>query len=137
MPFINCQTGGMNFAFPDVCLTPIPSPVGPIPTPIPYPNTSMTPTAIPSQFKKFTNCGFDHNLMTIIPMSMGDNPGVMMNPLSGMVMGPTRHLMGSMKVFTAGVPATKMLSMSGQNGASPGAFGMALVPSQFKVMVLA
>jgi hypothetical protein len=48
--FANCSMGGMQFAMPDVCLTPIPSPAGPIPTPIPYPNTAMLPMAIPPAF---------------------------------------------------------------------------------------
>jgi len=132
MPFVNTQGGGMNFAFPDVCLTP--TPVGPVP--IPYPNLSQPTTAIPTQFKLFTLAMPDHNLATTVPMSNGDNAGVNMNPVSGMVMGPTKHIMGSMKVFKLGMPATKMLSPTGQNGMSPGAFGMTLVPSQTKVMIL-
>jgi hypothetical protein len=42
--FANTQMMGMDFAFPDVCLTP--SPAGPVP--IPYPNIAMGPTAIPN-----------------------------------------------------------------------------------------
>jgi hypothetical protein len=137
MPFANTQMGGMNFAFPDVCLTPIPTPVGPVPVPIPYPNISMPLTAIPSQFKTFTLCMPNHNLMTMVPMSNGDNAGLMMNPLSGMVMGPSRHLIGSFKTLIGGLPTTKFLSPSGQNGILPGSFGMTLVPCQFKVMMLA
>ncbi len=34
---------GMNMGFPDVCVTP----VGPVPTPIPYPNMAMNATAVP------------------------------------------------------------------------------------------
>ena len=41
--FVNTQMGGLDFGFPDVCLTP--TPVGPIP--IPYPNMAMPMTAIP------------------------------------------------------------------------------------------
>ena len=133
MPFVNTQAGGSNFAFPDVCLTPAP-PAPPIP--IPYPNTSMPNTAIPNQFKIFTMAMPDHNLQTTVPMSNGDNPGVGLNPVSGMVMGPTKHIVGSFKVFKVGMPATKMLSMTGQNGMSPGALGSTLAPSQTKVMIL-
>jgi len=136
MPFANTQMGGMNMAFPDVCLTPIPTPVGPIPIPIPYPNISMPLASIPSQFKVFTLCMPNHNLMTIAPMSLGDIPGLMMNPLSGMVMGPSRHLLGSFKTLVGGLPATKMLAFCGQNGISPGAFGITLVPCQFKSLIL-
>jgi hypothetical protein len=132
MVFANTQMGGLDFAFPDVCNTP--TPVGPIP--IPYPNLAMPLTAIPSQFKVLITCMPAHNLGTTVPMSNGDNPGVAVNPISGMVMGPTRHLMGSIKTMIGGMPATKMLSPTGQNGMSPGAFGMTLAPSQVKVMVL-
>jgi hypothetical protein len=134
--FVNTQMMGMNMAMPDVCLTPIPSPAGPIPTPIPYPNIALPMMAIPSQFKVLILAMPAHNLMTITPMSNGDNGGVMMNPMSGMVMGPCKHLMGSMKVLYGGLPVTKMLNPTGQNGMSPGAFGASLAPSQIKVMVL-
>ena len=137
MVFATTQMGGLNMAFPDVCLTPIPSPVGPIPVPIPYPNMAMPMTAIPSQFKVFTLAMPNHNMMTITPMSNGDNAGLMLNPLSAMVMGPQRQLLGSVKTFFGGFPANKMLGLSGQNGIMPGAFGATLVPSQFKLMIMA
>lgn len=132
MPFINSQMCGLNFAMPDVCLTP--TPVGPIP--IPYPNLALPMTAIPAQVKVLILAMPGHNLGTITPMSNGDNGGLAMNPLSGMVMGPSRHLMGSFTTMFGGMPVTKMLSPAGQNGMSPGAFGMSLVPSQIKVMAL-
>jgi hypothetical protein len=132
MVFANTQMAGLNFAMPDVCLTP--TPVGPIP--IPYPNLAIPNTAIPSQFKVLILAMPAHNLATITPLSNGDNAGVSMNPISGMVMGPSRHLMGSFKTLIGGMPVTKMLSPTGQNGMSPGAFGASLVPSQVKVMVL-
>jgi hypothetical protein len=136
MVFATTQMGGMNLAVPDVCLTPIPSPVGPIPVPIPYPNISIPMTAIPSQFKVLTMAMPNHNMMTITPMSNGDNAGLMMNPMSGMVMGPQRQLMGSVKTFFGGMPANKMLGLSGQNGLMPGAYGATLAPSQVKLMIL-
>ena len=95
--FANCQLGGMNFAFPDVCLTP--SPVGTIP--IPYPNIGMGVTANPATACKkiYLMCMPAHNLPTLIDLSMGDNPGVLMGVASGMVMGPYKHLMGSVGVL--------------------------------------
>ena len=137
MVFATTQMGGLNMAFPDVCLTPIPSPAGPIPTPMPYPNMAVPMTAIPSQVKVLTLAMPNHNMMTITPMSNGDNGGLMMNPLSGMVMGPQRQLLGSVKTFIGGMPANKMLGLSGQNGMMPGAFGATLAPSQVKLMILA
>lgn len=93
-------------------------------------------TAIPSQVKVLVMAMPAHNMMTVTPMSNGDNAGVNMNPLSGMVMGPTRSMLGSFTTLMGGLPVTKMLSPSGQNGMSPGAFGASLVPSQVKVMSL-
>jgi len=132
--FANCQLGGMNFGFPDVCKTP--SPVGPIP--IPYPNMATGMTANPATACKkiYLSCMPAHNLGTQVPISQGDNAGVAGGVASGMMMGPCRHLMGSSGVFYEGTPATKMTSPTGQNGMSMNAPGMTLVPSQVKVMIL-
>jgi len=132
--FANCQLGGMHFAFPDVCNTP--SPVGPVP--IPYPNMATGMTANPATAcrKIYLSCMPAHNLMTQVPMSMGDNAGVAGGIASGMVMGPCKHLMGSFGVIYEGAPATKMTSLTGQNGMSLNVPGMTLVPAQFKVMIM-
>ena len=132
--FANCQLPAVNFAFPDVCNTP--TPVGPIP--IPYPNIALTTMAIPptAALKVLISAMPAHNLMTTVPMSNGDNAGVALGIASGMVMGPCRHTMGSTNVLYGGMPATKMTSMSGQNGMSMNIPGMTLTPSQVKVMLL-
>jgi len=77
-----------------------------------------------------------HNLRTQVPISQGDNAGVAGGIASGMVMGPSKHLMGSFGVIYEGFPATKMTSLTGQNGMSLNAPGMTLVPAQFKVMIM-
>ena len=132
--FANCQLGGMNLGFPDVCNTP--SPVGPIP--IPYPNMAMGMTANPATACKeiYLSCMPAHNLMTMGTISQGDNAGVGMGVASGMVMGPCRHMMGSFRVIYEGAPVTKMTSLTGQNGISMNAPGLTLVPSQFRVIIM-
>jgi len=132
--FANSQMGGQNLAFPDVCLTP--TPAGPVP--IPYPNIAMGMTANPATacLKVFLVSMPAHNLMTQIPMSQGDNAGVNMGVASGMVMGPSRHLMGSVGVIYEGTPATKLTSPTGQNGMSLNCPGMTIAPAQTKVMIL-
>jgi hypothetical protein len=132
--FANCQLGGMNFGFPDVCLTPTPG--GPVP--IPYPNfaTGMTANPATACKKIYLSCMPAHNLATMGTISQGDNTGVNMGVASGMVMGPHRHLMGSFGVIYEGTPATKMTSPTGQNGLSMNAPGMTLVPAQFKVLIM-
>lgn len=116
---------------PDVCLTPII-----VPVPIPYPNIAVSAMAIPNQFKVLTMAMPNHNLGTMVPMTNGDNAGVNLNPLSGMVMGPQRNLVGAFTTLIGGMPATRLLDMSGQNGMSPGAFGLNLSPSQVKLLIM-
>jgi hypothetical protein len=132
--FANCQLGGMNLGFPDVCLTP--SPVGPVP--IPYPNMASGLTANPATAcrKIYLMCMPAHNLRTQIPISQGDNAGVAGGVASGTVMGPCKHLMGSVGVIYEGAPVTKMTSPTGQNGMSLNCPGLTLAPSQLKVMIL-
>jgi hypothetical protein len=132
--FANCQMGGQNFAVPDVCLTP--TPAGPVP--VPYPNIAMGMTANPvTACQKIYLCAMPaHNLSTQIPMSQGDNAGVNMGVASGMVMGPSRHLMGSTNVIYEGAPVTKLTSPTGQNGMSLNCPGMTVAPAQTKVMIL-
>jgi len=131
--FANCSLSGMHFGFPDVCLTP--SPAGPVPTP--YPNLVTLPMALPptTSLNHLISMMPAHNLGTTVPMSNGDNAGVAGGIASGMIMGPGRNTMGSMKVFTGGMPATKMLSPTLQNGTNCPC-GMTLAPSQCKVMIM-
>ncbi|WP_224366481.1 DUF4150 domain-containing protein [Hyalangium versicolor] len=127
--FANTQMMGMDMAFPDVCLTPMPAP-----TPIPYPNIAMGPMGVPAAYNVLFMCTPAHNMSTVVPLTNGDNAGVAMGVASGMVMGPSRHLTASFTVLVGGMPATRLTSMSLQNGTN--APGVRLVPSQTKVLVL-
>jgi hypothetical protein len=131
--FANTMMGGMNMAFPDVCKTP--TPVGPIP--IPYPNMSMGMTRVPPTTKVFIGGTPAHNMGTTGTISNGDNAGVAGGVASQMVMGPDRHMTGAFTVLLQGQPATKMTSITGQNGMSLNVPGASLVPSQVKVLILA
>lgn len=128
--FANTQMMGMDFAFPDVCLTP----AVPAPVPIPYPNIAMGPTAIPNQVKVMVLAAPAHNLGTQIPLSNGDNAGIATGVASGMVMGPRRHLTGAFTVLIGGMPATRLTSATIQN--STNAPGARIVPSQPKLVIL-
>lgn len=123
---------GINFAFPDVCKTPI----GPAPVPIPYPNLTMTPTSIPTQMTVFTMVMPSHNLVTVAPLSLGDQPGVLLGLIGPFDMGPSRHMFGSTNLFIGGPPTTKMTSPTGQNGVSPNVFGATISPSQVVLLSL-
>ena len=135
--FANTQMPCMSMCFPDVCLTPIPTPVGPIPVPIPYPNIAISSVAVPVCLNQFIVGMPAHNLATITTMSMGDTPGLLGGVVSRMIMGPARHMVGSFKVFKTGMPATKILSPTAQNGMMPNMMGVTLTPSQVKVLMLA
>jgi len=125
---------GQNMAMPDTCLTPTPG--GPVP--MPYPNISMTSTALPP-----TTCmtilidGTPAlNMTSEIPLSNGDEAGVNLGVVSGMIMGPTSYIMGSETLMLEGVPAVKLTSETGQNGESMNAEGACIVPSQEIMIVL-
>lgn len=128
--FANTQMAGMDMAFPDVCLTPMPAPV-----PVPYPNIAMGPMGVPAAYTVLFMCAPAHNLSTVVPLSNGDNAGVALGVASGMVMGPDRHLTAAFTCLVGGMPATRLTSASLQN--STNAPGMRIVPSQVKVVLLA
>lgn len=130
--FANTQNPAVNLGFPDVCKTI----VGPVITPIPYPNISMTSTNIPNVLNIYISAMPVHNLMTMGTISNGDNAGVLGGLVSQMMMGPTKHMMGSVKVFKSVMPCTKMLSPTGQNGAMQNIPGVTLSPCQIKVLIL-
>ncbi|MBL0709112.1 MAG: DUF4150 domain-containing protein [Sulfurimonas sp.] len=128
------MNNAQNLALPDVCLTP--TPTGPIP--MPYPNISMTSTALPptTAMSILVDGTPSLNLMSEIPLSNGDEAGVNMGVASGMIMGPTSYTMGSETLFLEGVPGVKLTSQTGQNGTSMNAPGVCLTPSQAIMIVL-
>jgi len=120
----------MNLGFPDVCLTP-----ALVPVPIPYPNIALGVMGVPAVYNVLYGGTPAHTLATMVPLSNGDNAGVNMGVASGVVMGPSRPLLGAMTHLVGGMPATRMTSMNMQNLTN--APGVSLVPSQFKVLLLA
>lgn len=130
--FANTQMMGMDTGFPDVCLTP--APPAPAPVPIPYPNIAMGPMGVPAVYNVLFLCAPAHNMGTTVPMTNGDNAGIATGVASGMVMGPSRHILPSFTTVVGGMPATKMTSMTIQN--STNCPGCRVVPSQPKVILL-
>ncbi len=130
--FSNTQMSAINLGFPDVCKTLIALAT----VPIPYPNIAPSTTCIPNIFNVFIQCMPSHNLMTLNPMSSGDEPGVLLGVASNLIKGPVQHMIGSFKVFKQVMPATKMLSMTGHNGVALNIPGLTLSPSQLKELIL-
>ena len=127
--FANCQLEGIDFAFPDVCKTP------PVAEPIPYPNFGFGPEGVPACYNILFDGGPAHNLETEIPMTEGDEPGVMLGIISETVMGPSRHITAAFTVLLDGAPATRLTSLTLQNLINM--VGMRIVPSQATVLLLA
>ncbi|MGC3997857.1 MAG: DUF4150 domain-containing protein [Anaeromyxobacter sp.] len=129
--FANTQLSGLDVGFPDVCLTP----AAPSPIPIPYPNLAAGPMGVPAAYHVLLGMAPAHNLGTVVPLTNGDNAGVLTGVASGTVMGPGRHLTGAFTVLVGGMPATRLTSVALQN--STNCPGVRLVPSQVKVLLLA
>ena len=127
--FANTQMMGIDIGFPDVCLTP------PVAAPIPYPNLAMGPITVPAVYNVLLCCAPAHNLFSTVPMTLGDQPGVMLGVASGLVMGPSRRLTGAFTCIVGGAPLTRMTSFGLQNNTN--CPGVRLVPSQPLVMVIA
>src|SRR5690606_16311027 len=126
--FANCQLMGMDLAFPDICKTP------PALIPIPYPNFALGPMGIPNAWNILLMGMPAHNLLTTIPLTNGDNPGLALGLVSPSVMGPSRHITCVPNVLFKCIPATRLTSLAVQNRCN--ALGMRVVPSQIKVVLL-
>lgn len=110
---------GMNLGFPDVCVTP----VGPVPTPIPYPNMAMNAAAVPFAMTLYLSFVNALNMGSVIPMTLGDQPGTL-SPF----MGPGRYTMGNPVVNVEGLPAINLLCPTTGNNMING-LGAVVVPS--------
>jgi hypothetical protein len=122
----------VNFSFPDVCK--LPTPVGPIP--IPLVNISISITHVPTALRTFVGIGFAENILTMGTVSNGDEAGCALGLISQLIVGPDRYYTCSFKVFFGAAPATRLTSITGQNGLLPNCIGISLVPGQFRVLLL-
>jgi hypothetical protein len=129
--FANAQKGGIDLAFPDVCLTPSGGP----PVPVPYPNIAAGPTAVGFVTNVLFSGTPAHNLTTTIPLTNGDNAGVATGVASGTVMATCRHVTAAFTVLVGGAPASRLTSVTQQN--STNAVGARIAPSQTTVLLLA
>lgn len=124
---------GMDFAFPDVCLTPVV-----VPVPVPYPNMAFSVTSAPAAYNILLDCMPALNQLSEGLVSLGDQPGVLLGVVSHLEAGEAEYILGCFTIFVDGPPAQRLTSITGQNavGLLPNAPGMTLVPSQFTVLTL-
>lgn len=131
--FASCQLNGACFSFPDICLTPPTPPTG---LPVPYLNTARNPAAVAGQSKVKWLAGDAHMAFsTQIMTSTGDEAGTLGGIISHTFAGPARALTGAFTVLVVGRPAWRMTSLTIQNRFNM--IGFAIVPSQWKVLLLA
>ena len=116
---------GMNMGFPDVCVTP----VGPVPTPIPYPNMAMNATAVPFAANVLITFVPGLNMGAEMPITLGDQAGV-----ESPFMGPGRYTMGNPTVMVDALPAVNLLCPTTGNDFI-NALGAVMVPSITNVFV--
>ena len=126
------SAGGTCMAFPDVCLTPAP-PAPPVP--VPYPNVAADPTDTGFCTNVIMSGTPAHHLGTKPAMSNGDNLGVNLGVVSGLVMGSARTVTGAFTVVVGGKPLARLGSVTIHNGTN--APGAKIVPSVTNVLVLA
>lgn len=129
--FANNMMVNMNLGFPDVCLTPM----GPVITPVPYPNISTTDMAIPTVPNVLLDGTPAQNLLSWVVFSQGDDTGILGGVASGMDMGPTIPDTGAETVLVNAMPMTRLTSTNIQNMTN--CPGMTITPGQFMMLVLA
>lgn len=104
--FATHQWMGGSLAFPDVCRTPIP---------IPFLNVGLRPMSVPVCWNILLMGGPMHNMATMTPLTLGDQPGVLGGMVSQTFMQVQRHVTGSFTFLLRGTPATRMTSLTTQN----------------------
>lgn len=122
--FANTQLGGLDFADLDVCL----------PGPLPFGNTGLGMLAINPAWTVLFMCLPAHHILTITPLTFGDEAGFLGGVISHTIMGPSLPLTACFSVLVWGLPATRMTGLTMQNLINAG--GIRLVPSQFQVLLL-
>ena len=129
--FANNMLVNMNLGFPDVCLTPM----GPVITPIPYPNISTTDMALPTVPNVLIEGTPGQNMLSMVMLSLGDDTGLMGGVACGMIMGPTIPLEGAFTVLVNAMPITRLTTENIQNMTN--CPGTTITPGQFTMLVLA
>jgi hypothetical protein len=99
----------------DVCKTP--APPAPVPPPIPYPNLSTTAPPGPGFMTKTLPLGAPGmNKSSQTALSNGDNAGVALGIVSGMVMGKAAMMMASTDVDGEGDGLARTMDATMGNG---------------------
>ncbi|MCD0506075.1 DUF4150 domain-containing protein, partial [Bordetella petrii] len=126
--FADSQLMGMDLAFPDFCKLP------PAMIPFCFPNFALGPMAIPNVWNTFLMMMPAHNLLTTIPLSNGDNPGIGLGLISQTVMSQARRITCVPNVLFGCIPATRLTCLTVQNTFNT--LGARVLPGQLRVVLL-
>ena len=111
MPASNRGVGG-ELHFPDVCKAPAP----PLPfIPLPLPNLSLNVLAAPFSINVFVTFVPALNMLSMCPVTTGDEAGVMGGLISQLIKGLQRVMLGNPIVFVNFIPAKNLLCPSSGN----------------------
>ena len=86
-----CQLPSVGLGFPDVCKTPVP--------PVPHIDVSTSSMGIPVVWNVWLSCMPMHNMVTTIPVTLGDTAGVGGGVISQTFMGQARYITGAFTVL--------------------------------------
>lgn len=117
----------------DVCK--VPSPAGPVPTPLVNLATTQMADAGTVVKKVLVSNMPALNQKSKISRSNGNEPGTAGGVMSGKFIHEAQFLNGSIKVMVGGKPAVRVGSMTGQNGTPQNAVGAVMSPSQCIVTI--
>lgn len=127
---ITTTKGGICFAFPDVCLTPVPP--SPSPVPIPYPNTGQLKDAMGTATKKVL-VGSEGIITSKseIPYlkTTGDEPGSLGGIISGTTKGEVKFVTYSISVKAEGSHVVRIFDSTTQNNGNAVGQVLAGVPN--------
>jgi hypothetical protein len=97
---------GGSLGGPDVCRTPVP---------IPFLNVALRPMSVPVCWNILLMGGPMHNMATLTPITLGDQPGVLGGMISQVFMQVMRHVTGMFTLLLKGTPATRVTSLATHN----------------------
>ena len=122
----------LSIAFPDVCKILVVL----VPTPVPLVNIMLSTARLPMVPNVILGGAMAQNLFGTAVVSLGDEAGFLLGVVSQLVGAQGRPVEGSIKLFLACAPATRMTGITAQNGLLPNAVGVTLTPGQIRVVVL-
>ncbi|MBB1598099.1 DUF4150 domain-containing protein [Achromobacter sp. UMC46] len=102
-----CQLPSVGLGFPDVCKTPV--------LPVPHIDVSTSSMGIPVVWNVWLCCAPMHNMVTPIPVTLGDTAGVGGGVISQTFMGQARYMTGAFTVLVRAAPLVRVTSLTVQN----------------------